>query len=195
MKTRAVLWVLLAVMLAAFAAIVSQKAIADGEHHGIPLPSSQFSITTQGSFAICSESCSTSGVLVSPKGFLDNGIATVDTTGNGCETFTEAISDLPVDASSPFFSANEHHVTQLLNYDSKTGTGDSSFTHYTGGTCNGATFDSTGAMEVSSGTLHFVVTNDGNRIDFLVTKLTNSTSSIGDFFFSETYLRQTRSES
>lgn len=48
MKTRTVLWVLRAVMLAAFAAMVSQKAIADGGEHGIPLPAGQFQALFRG---------------------------------------------------------------------------------------------------------------------------------------------------
>lgn len=107
----------------------------------------------------------------------------------------EVDSNLPVDASPPLVTPNEDSAGKLLNYDSTTGTGDISFITYTGGTCHGATFDSTDATELSSGTIHFVVTNNGNRIDFLATKLTNSTSSIGDFSLSGTDLRQTRSGS
>jgi hypothetical protein len=200
MKTH---YAVLLVMLAVFAAVLSQKAIAGkGESGGggIPLPAGQFSSTLQGSFAICLnpttfalESCSTSGVLAIPLSLLDNGAVTGDAAGNSCTTFTEVDSDLPVDASPPSVTANEHSVGTLLNYDSTTGTGDASFTGYTGGTCNGATFDSTGATEVSSGTFHFVVSEGGNRFDDVITKLTNGTGSIGDFSLSGAALRQTRS--
>jgi hypothetical protein len=202
MKTRyAVL-----VMLAVFAAVLSQKAIAgkgassSSGDHGIPLPAAQFSSTVQGSFAIClnpttfaQESCSTSGVLAIPLSYLATGASTQDNEGNSCGTFTQVVSDLPVDASPPTVTANTHVTGKLLNYDSTIGAGDTSFTAYTGGTCNGVTFDSTGATVVSNGTSHFVVTDDGKRIDFLFTTLINSTSSIGDFSLSGTDLRQTSS--
>ena len=197
MKAR---YAVLLVMLAAFAAVLSQKAIAG--KGGIPFPAGQFSTTSQGSFAACVnpttfalESCSTSGVLVFPTSDLQNGMTTFDASGHGCATFTEIQSDLPPDAFPPFVT-NEHSVSKLLNYDSMTGTGNGSFTGYTGGACLGATFDSTGATEVSRGTVHFVVTDDdGKRIDFLVTNLTNSTGSIGTFSLSGTDLRQTRPQS
>jgi type VI protein secretion system component Hcp len=119
-------------------------------------------------------------------------VVIADEEGNSCSNVTEVGSDLPVDASPPTVTANEHTVGKQLNYDSTTETGDISFTTYAGGTCNGATFDSTGANEISSGSLHFVITDDGKRVDFLVTTLTNSTGSIGDFSLSGTNLRQTR---
>jgi hypothetical protein len=189
-----------------FAAVLSQKAIAgkgassSSGDHGIPLPAGQFSSTVQGSFAICLnpttfalESCSTSGVLVLPQSYLATGASTTDNEGNSCATFTQVESTLPVDVTPPIVTANTHVTGKLLNYDSTTGTGDNSFTAYTGGTCNGVTFDSTGATVVSNGTSHFVITDDGKRTDFLFTTLTNSSASLGDFSLSGTDLRQTRS--
>jgi hypothetical protein len=162
-------------------------------------PAGQFSLTTQGSLAIClnpgtfaEESCSTSGVLVVPLSALGNGATTFDSQGNSCATATEVDSNLPVDASPPFVTANEHTVGNPLDYDPTTGTGNSSITGYTGGACNGATFDSTGATELFSGTVHFVVSENGNRVDSIITKLTNPTNSIGDFSLSGTNLRQIR---
>jgi hypothetical protein len=201
MKTRTFFWATLGIILAGFAAIVSQNAIADGEQDGIPLPTGRYSSTVQGSLAIClnpntfaEESCSTSGVLVVPLSVLDNGIITEDTQGNNCATVTEVDSNLPVDASPPTVTPNQHIVGKVLHYDSATGTGDGRFTTYIGGTCIGATFDSTGATRISSGTDHFVVSDGGERIDFILTKATNSADSIGDFSLSGTNLRQRRSD-
>jgi len=204
MKTR---YAVLLVMLAVSAAVLSQKAIAgkgasggqDGTG-GIPLPFGQSSQTLQGSVAIClnsttfaEESCSTTGAAVFPTSVLTNGVITGDAAGNSCAAVTEVDSDLPVDPSPPIVTANEHSAGKLLNYDSTTGTGDASFTSYIGGTCNGATFDSTGATKLSSGTVHFVVTDNGKRVDFLITALTNPAGSLGDFSLSGTNLRQTSS--
>jgi hypothetical protein len=131
-------------------------------------------------------------VLAIPLSVLFNGAATIDKAGNSCASGTEVDSDLPVDASRPFVTANEHVAGKVLHYDSTTGTGDGSFTSYIGGTCHGATFDSTGATELSRGKDHFSVTEHGERIDFLFTKLTNSITSIGDFSLSGIALSQTR---
>jgi len=133
-------------------------------------------------------------VLVFPQSTLQNGVITFDASGNSCSTSTAVNSNLPVDAFLQPVT-NQNSVNKVLNYDSMTGTGDASFTSYTGGACHGATFDSTGATEVSSGTVHFVVTDDGKRFDFLITKLTDSIGSIGSFSLSGTDLRQTRPES
>jgi hypothetical protein len=189
-------------MLVAFATVSSRKAIADGED-GIPPPVGNFSSTLQGSIAACAdpsppfapESCNTSGVLVVPLTFVANGAETFDNEGNSCGTFSEVDSNLPVDATPPLVTQNEHVSGKTLNYDSTTGTGDGSFTVYTGGTCNGAIFDSTGATELASGTDHFVVTDGGKRFDFIFTKLTNPANSAGDFSVSGTDLKQRRSES
>jgi len=199
-------YAVLFVMLTAFGAVLSHAIAGKGESSGgqseIPLPAGQFSTTLQGSFAIClnpttfaEESCSTKGTLAVPLSLLDNGSVVGDHEGKSCTTFTEVDSDLPVDASPPFVTTNAHSVGKLLNYNSATGTGDASFTGYTGGKCDGASFDSTGATKVSSGTFHFVVTNGGNRFDDLIMKLTNPIGSIGDFSLSGTALRQTSSGS
>jgi hypothetical protein len=174
----------------------------DDHHHRqsgetFPLPSGQFSVTAQGSLAICfnpatlaEEPCSTAGALVVAESEIYSGAATVDEEGNSCVSFNLLASDLPVDARPPHLTANAHCVGKTLNYDSTTGTGDGSFTVYIGGTCSGATFDSTGATITKTGTFHFVVSNGGNRSDFIITALTDPAGGIGAFSFSGNYLRQ-----
>jgi hypothetical protein len=187
--------------LVAFTLIFSQKARAGNGNggQGIPIRGGQFSETAQGSFAVClnpttfaEESCATSGALVAPLTILDYGAITGDTSGNSCSTLTEVDTDFPPDASPPTVTADEHTASKVLNYDPTSGTGDTSFTSYTGGSCNGAIFNNGGATELSSGTAHFVVSRDGNRVDFIITKLTNSTSSIGDFGIFGTELNQSK---
>src|SRR5262249_39525431 len=170
------------------------SGISDDEGGGIPLPAGQFSITAQGSLAVClnptsfaEEPCSTAGALVFRVSILDNGAGTGDKTGNSCFTFTEDDSSLPLGASPPTVAVL-HSVGKLLNYHPTTGTVDASFTIHSGGHCNGVAFDKTGATQVNGGTDHFVVTDGGKRIDFLLTSFTNP--AIGDFSLSGTELRQ-----
>jgi hypothetical protein len=79
-------------------------------------------------------------------------------------------------------------VLKVTEYDSSTGTGDESLTEYFGGSCNGAVFVPNGATQVDTGTLHFVISDNGNRIDSIVTSL--QISGLGGFSLSFTELQQ-----
>ena len=61
---------------------------------------------------------------------------------------------------------------------------DESFIAYSGGSCNGASFDSIGATKFSTGTDHFVVSEQGKRVDFQLITLTNPADSVGGFSLS-----------
>src|ERR1700730_16506719 len=172
--------------------LAANPAAMAWDPEGIPLPAGHFSYTEQGSAAEClnptsgaPESCSASGVRVVPVSILCNGAETRDGTGNVCETEVAVVSTLPVNASPPTVQTVQN-VYKLLNYDPRTGTGDESYTSYVRGACNGATFNSAGAMKIATGTVHFVVTDNGNRIDSVVTALTGAqgVASFGAFSFS-----------
>jgi hypothetical protein len=77
----------------------------------------------------------------------------------------------------------------LLDCGPATGTGDVAVTGYSGGKCKGSKFDSTGATVAYSATVHFVVTNGGNRVDSLVTSLSDPANGFGGFSLSEITLR------
>jgi hypothetical protein len=196
MKAPVVLWIMLGITLAA-----SPKAIAGGNNGtgDIPLPAGQFSAKEQGSFALClnptngaAEPCTASGVLIVPQSLVATGALTRDRAGNACLTHTYVFSALPVDAAPPTVQ-EENTVFKVINYDAATGTGDESFISYVGGKCSGPTFHGTGATQVVSGTVHFVVAANGNRIDGVFTALIGSPGqfSIGAFSNSLTERRQT----
>ena len=179
----------------------------------IPLPSGQFSSTAKGSFGLCInlstgafESCSTSGAGIEAITGLANGSVTFDSAGNGCGVAIE-VDSLPLapfylDPSLPpppfpaFVNPVRRVKSQLVDYDPATGIGDRSQTVYTGGTCEGASFNSSGASAVGEQTVHFVVTNGGNRIDVFATRnvayvsSTDHSNFLGDFSVSGTELRQ-----
>jgi hypothetical protein len=178
------------VLLIMLAACTSQTALAQSTATGVnlPLKAGQFSTTTTGSIAIClnpttfvEEACTTKGVIAAPLTVVSVGNGTGTAQGTGCESIVETDSDFPVDASPPLVTPNEHIVFKITDYDLTTGAGDDSFTGNVGGHCNGANFVSTGATQVSSGTGHFNVSENGNRVDGLATKLINPTNSVGDF--------------
>jgi hypothetical protein len=192
----------LIILVAIFVVVMSENLsrVAAGEG-GIPLSAlaGGYASTVQGSFAIClnptthlEESCTTAGTLVIPLSFLAAGGSTLDGKGNVCNPSTQVVSNFPVDASPPQVSASGVATGKLLNYDPASGTGDESFTVYNGGKCNGATFDSTGATVVSTGTDHFVASGNGKRIEGVFTSLTDPVGGIGDFSLSYVRLKQQR---
>jgi hypothetical protein len=174
-------------ILAGITGVLSVRPALAGS---IPLPRGQFAFTLSGSLAIClnpttfaEESCSTTGVLVVPLTGLGNGAVTWD-KNHSCASTVETDADFPPDAFPPFLVTDEHIVRTVTTYDSSTGTGDESFTAYRGGKCNGASFDRTGAAKFASGTDHFVVSEQGKRIDFELTTLTNPSDAAGGFSLS-----------
>jgi hypothetical protein len=177
-------------LLTVCAAFVNQAAWAGGVN--LPLKAGQFSSTTTGSLAVCLDpannfvevACSAPGAFAFPLQDLNVGYTITDSKGNSCETFTQTISNLPVDITLPDVSFQNHTVGQVTHYDPMTGDGDVSFKGYTGGHCNGASFDSTGATPGASGTAHFTVSENGNREDVLITALQDSAMGIGDFSLS-----------
>ena len=205
---------LLAIVVGSLALVVAQPLIIQHwskawAQVGIPLPSGQFSDTAQVSVALCvnpstiaEEPCSTSGAAVLADSAVDNGSVTFDSAGNACGTVTEVDSFLLLAPSSsispsivaqinttpPFLATNNHPVFTLVDYDSMTGIGHRSVTIYTGGTCRGASFNSSGAMKVNGANQQFVVSNGGNRVDFITTSFTNP--AFGSFTVTGTELRQ-----
>jgi hypothetical protein len=189
----------IALLVAGVALAMSHSVTQAGEgQEKMPLQqlAGGYSFTSQGSFAGCfsqsfvEEPCDTAGVVVFPVSALVNGQVTMDSNGNGCATLTGIISNLPVDATPPLVLA-EHQVIKLLDYDPGTGSGDFAAGNFKGGKCNGADFDNTGATAGSTSTDHFVVSNNGKRIDSLVTSfIDHPVNGIGDFSLSGVFLKQ-----
>jgi hypothetical protein len=190
---------LLVIVFAIFALVMSQELRAVATSRGaanIPPPVGGYASTAQGSFAVCldpdtfaEESCTTAGAVVLPINYLAAGELTFDYNGNACGTFVQDGSDIPVGASSSQVSTSTN-VGKFLNYDPTTGIGDLSFTAYSGGKCQGATFDAAGATIASTGTGHFVVSRGGNRVDGIFTSLTSPSGGFGGFSLSFVYFKQ-----
>jgi hypothetical protein len=99
-----------------------------------------------------------------------------DAAGNACGSHAAVVTTIPATAGPPIVVSSVITVLQLLSYDSATGTGDASLSEYSGGSCNGASFNSAGATQIVSGSLHFAVSNGenangGDRIDSILTAL------------------------
>jgi hypothetical protein len=189
MKRYAVLFGMLAV-----------AALATSAGAQIPEPSGSYAVSVHGSFALClnpsfaAGECGASGVTAFPVSFEEVGTITY-ASGIGCESDYQVLAALP---SSPAYTAanivslNAHVVVKITSYDAATGVGTASTTGYTGGSCNGASFDSSGATETSTGTIQIVVTEGGKRNEVLVTQDTGvPVSDLASVQLSGTDLKQT----
>jgi hypothetical protein len=176
------------VVLVMVAVLASQTAMAQDTSVNIPLKAGTASVANTGSVAICLNpakgyievSCGAKGAQAFPFTALNVGTS----TGNGkiaCQTVDATFSDFPVDITPPLVSKNQNSTIKILDYDPHTGAGDGSFITYTGGHCNGADFDKTGATEINHGTFHFAVSENGNRVDVILTALQDPVGGIGDF--------------
>jgi hypothetical protein len=208
---------LVAIVVGSLALVVGQPLIAQHWSEAvaqIPFPAGQFSSSSQGYFGVCThnavspEACSTSGAIIVAFTAVANGSNTFDSAGNGCgvemEVDTLPLAPLYLAAPPPgyppapaFVDPVVHVASKVIDYDTATGIGDDSFNAFIGGTCKGASFDSSGATPVAEGMGHFVVTRGGARIDSFITKRVvyvssaNHANTVGDFSFSGTQLRQT----
>jgi hypothetical protein len=129
------------------------------------LPTGKFSITAEGTEASCSgNSCVTLKII-------EAGNVIRDALGNACGTHAAVVNTVPPGAAAPTVVPAVTMVLKVTDYNPNTGTGDESLAEYAGGSCVGANFNSNGATQVTAGTLHFVVSDEGNRIDSIITLL------------------------
>jgi hypothetical protein len=96
---------------------------------------------------------------------------TVDAAGNFC--YDEIQTNAPVFPGPQAAQVNHYiDVGVVTSYNPSTGSGDNSFKIYVAGPgvkCNGSTFVNTdNATAVVSVTIHFVASNNGNRLDSVV---------------------------
>jgi hypothetical protein len=173
------------------------RTVAVGDDAEIPAGklNGTYAVTQHGSLFFCVKdtdpfppaACGSAGSVGFPLTILLVGSVTGD-NGTSCATLTQTATDLPVNIFPPGVEVF-HSVGKTISYDPVTGTGDIGFTTYSGGHCNGASFDNTGATVVSTGTNHFAASNRGKQIDFVTTALSSPVGAIGGFSFSGTALR------
>ena len=180
--------------------LANQRAAADG---GIPLEdlAGNYTTTCQGSLALCFDStthaptnCGTGSPVVLAFSALKIKALTLDAKGTACATFIETDASLPVGKNPPAVSPVRTEAITIPSYDPATGMGDFNGTQYSGGKCNGSTFDSNGATAIVTSTEHFVASDGGKRIDTVLTSLVlpvmGSGNAVGGFSVSCINLRQ-----
>jgi hypothetical protein len=137
------------------------------------------------------ESCSANNALVFPTIETSIGAGTIE-SGIFCENNYVVDAALTPDVTPSTVTLDEHTVGKTTSYDSTTGTGTATFTGYAGGSCSGTSFNSSGATEISSGTMQFVVGEGGRRVDWNITQLTNPSNSLSSVSYTGTRLRQAK---
>jgi hypothetical protein len=168
-------------------------ALSPDIHAAAPPPGSAEE-SLQGSITVCfapdtttPESCDQSGVASFFVSFLEVGRVVWDAQGNACASGVETIA---VPGTSVTISQETHLVGRLSNYDPTTQSGDGTGTGYSGGKCNGATFDDSGATVRSTAGFHFVISQGGKRLHSILTSLSFPSEDIGSFSISGTASKQ-----
>ena len=166
---------------------VSQAQANDG---GVTLASlaGKFSQTGSGSYTVCFTDNFTTPVdcasaLHQEVPFNVTAVAhnIRDAAGNSCGVTNLTLTDASgygtkFPARISFTATN---VSTTTSFDPATGSGSSSVSQYRGGRCNGAVFDSTGAVLTGTGTQSFMVSDSGNRIETIITSFSVVSSPFG----------------
>jgi hypothetical protein len=170
---------------------------------GIPLYQLAGSFAGQGfaNFGLCLnddfslENCSSSAttqITAFIQDFTDQG--TADTKGNSCYEFVGSAAPV-VPGPQAASIADTISVGVTTSYNPATGSGNTSFTQYAAGpgvSCNGSTLVNTANAPVfGSGTSHFVVSNNGNRMDVAVLTDQDPTNSLAGVVVHAFSVRQT----
>jgi hypothetical protein len=183
--------------------LLANQRVAANEVIPLKALAGNYSFTCQGTFAICLDPstfafvdcATTTGAIIVPLTDLAVGAFTRDAKGNTCSTFLDVDASLPVGKNPPSVTPIHPSFGKTTDYDPATGTGDISLDEYTGGKCNGSTFDSTGATKTGTSTSRIAASNGGKRFDIVLTSLilfpTDSTGNfVGGFSLSCTNIRQ-----
>jgi hypothetical protein len=190
------------ILIASFALLMAHDSnriyAGDDDNGGIPLSNlaGKYAQAGQGSATLCfnpntfpaTENCFTAGAIILAFNAVFVGQKTQDNVGNSCLTATQTLG-FPGSPEPPSITVFQG-VNKVTNYDPATGSGDESFTNYTGGKCNKSKFDSTGATVLNHGTLHFVASHNGERTDSVPTTITDSVGDIGAFNSANFNLKQ-----
>jgi hypothetical protein len=160
------------VLLVIMAALASPNALAQ---------TVKYSVVGTGSFAFCFNAaftallaCTDPAAVAGPVTDLEVGNGERNAQG-GCESRVVTYAALPPLTVPPLVEKLTV-VYQITNYDPSTGAGDANFSNYTGGSCNGVNFDSSGATLDSTNTDHFQDSENGNRRDFVITASSSPTT-------------------
>src|SRR5260370_12276301 len=140
------------------------------------------------------QDCATAPIVV-PYNFAGIEQETRDAAGNSCGVPT--VTSAPVAGTTfPAGVSTGTIVGTTTSFDPTTGRGTISVNGYHGGTCIGALFDSTGATLTNTAAFTFLVSDSGDRIEFINTSASYINSAFGvagsvkGLGLSQTFIRQ-----
>jgi hypothetical protein len=168
---------------------MSQARANDG---GVTLASlaGKFETRTSGSLTLCynesfTEAVDCASALHQEVHFkvTSVGHGTRDAAGNACGV-TSVSSTLTGTAVAVYaakfptrLNVQRTNVSTTTSFDPTTGSGTATFRQYREKSCIGAGFDITGAVLAATGTLSFMVSDSGNRIETILTSISYVPSS------------------
>ena len=165
------------IMIALLAVLMSRTAKAGGKAHQIQLSDLEGTTaeTGQGSIVECTDpitgspvACGTTGAVAYSFTYLAVGPVIRDADGDACASFTQTLADAPPNTTPPMVTQFQVGA-KTTEYDPDTGTGNCSFTSFSGAKCTGAI--ATGGTAIGTGTCHFTASQGGDRIDYILTTL------------------------
>jgi len=192
MKLRIATWLGLRLFMASM--IGGQVGMSRAQAHdaGVTLArlAGKFETRVRGSFTLCFNESFTEAVDCASAPhqevqFKLTSLAhgTRDAAGNSCGVTDQ--SNTLTGASVAVYAAKfparlnirRTNVSTTTSFDPTTGLGTASFRQYREKSCSGAGFDSTGAVLAATGTVSFRVSDSGNRIETIVTSISEIPSS------------------
>jgi hypothetical protein len=182
----------LLILMAAMACGPARMSQARANGGGITLASlaGKFTSKGSGSYTVCFTDNFTMGVDCASAQHqeVQFKVTTVshptrDAAGNSCgvTTASNTATDGP-DYGAKFparMNFTRTNVSTTTSFDPTTGSGSSNFRQYLGGRCDGAVFDSTGAVLTGTGTQSFMVSDSGNRIETIIMSFSVVTNPFG----------------
>ncbi len=176
------IWVVMAMGMLTAVASAGPRARGVREHdHGITIADlrGNYAGKITSFLTVCTNigGCSVASPTIVPLNSAAVTRATIDEAGNYCATATSASSPASGSAGAAFVNARV--VTGSVTSLDATGQGEASFKIFAGGSCDGATFDDSGATLIATGTGHCVVLEGGDRIDSIVTTYVSVLGKVG----------------
>jgi hypothetical protein len=157
-------------------------------------PAGNAEVTIRGSVTVCvaqgtmtPKPCSAAGATAVETSITAIGRISWDSQGNGCATATEIVS---VPGTAVSMTEDIILVGNDTTYNATTQTGTATVIGYNGGSCSGPVPNLKDAVQRSTSDVKFVLSQAGNRIDGIVTKISFPSVELGAVSLSGTGIKQ-----
>jgi hypothetical protein len=157
-------------------------------------PAGSAEVTIRGSVTVCvaqgtmtPKLCSAAGAAAVETSVIVVGRISWDAQGNACSTATEIIS---VPGTVVSMTEAVIFVGKIATYNATTQMGTATVVGYSGGSCSGPVPNLKDAVQRSTSDVQFVLSQGGNRLDGIVTKISFPSVELGAVSLSGTGIKQ-----